>query len=348
MARKLPGQYARQTKEENRRTIKAQLIANMKSGKMKMVKNEVPLGGGVGKAVVKTSAKLARAIAKEAAGPKAKAPFSTYRKPSTSRPPKLRDVDGLPPKTTVRQQVGPKTKSGNFSEKKYPAKTNTQPPIRKPATEKPKVEIPDVTRIGGRVIAINKRSNNPRIRKRQEAQLKIGRREFLAERKRQEKLKIKRTVKDDTKTKTDFGIYSKSGKKYIINVPKSSKGSGSKEVRPEQTTIESRLQSRSESLPLSARNQAGTDRMPTAEWRRYAQILRDSTSKSPNVTSQQIARGRARATMPTAERRAAEIQAARNRFVAKAKAKGMTDAQIKQAIARARAEAASIARKAAK
>lgn len=72
MARKLPGQYARQTKEQNRRTVKAQLRANIKSGKMKMVKGEVPLGGGVGKAVVKTSAKLARAIAKEAAGPKAK------------------------------------------------------------------------------------------------------------------------------------------------------------------------------------------------------------------------------------------------------------------------------------
>jgi hypothetical protein len=273
---------------------------------------------------------------------------NVYRAPARPNRPRLRDTDDMPRKTTVRQQIGPKTKSGKFSEKKYPTKTNTQPPAKKPVTEKPKVETPDVVKVRGRVVAINKPSNNPRIRKRQEAQLRISRREFLAERKRQEKLEIKRKVKDDTKTKTDFGIYSKSGKKYTVNVPKSSKGSGSKEVRPEQTTIESRLQSRSESLPLSARNQAGTDRMPTAEWRRYAQILRDSTAKSRNVTPEQIARGRARATMPTAERRAAEIQAARNRFVAKAKARGMTDAQIKQAIARARAEAASIARKAAK
>jgi hypothetical protein len=255
----------------------------------------------------------------------------------------------MPRKTTVRQQVGPKTKSGKFSEKKYPAKTNTQPPVRKPATEKPKVETPDVVKVRGRVIAINKRSNNPRIRKRQEAQLRIGRREFLTERKRQEKLEFKRSLKKkEDSTVRSVDVYSKSGKKYSINVPKSSKEGGSKEIRPEQTTIESRLQSRSESLPLSARNQAGTDRMPTAEWRRYAQILRDSTAKSRNVTPEQITRGRARATMPTAERRAAEIQAARNRFVAKAKARGMTDAQIKQAIARARAEAASIARKAAK
>lgn len=273
---------------------------------------------------------------------------NVYRAPARSNRPRLRDTDDMPRKTTVRQQVGPKTKSGKFSEKKYPAKTNTQPPAKKPATEKPKVETPDVVKVRGRVVAINKRSNNPRIRKRQEAQLRISRREFLTERKRQEKLEIKRRVKDDTEAKTNVGVYSKSGKKYTVNVPRSSKGSGSKEVRPEQTTIESRLQSRSESLPLSARNQAGTDRMPTAEWRRYAQILRDSTAKSPNISPAQIARGRARATMPTAERRAAEIQAARNRFVAKAKAKGMTDAQIKQAIARARAEAAYIARKAAK
>ena len=71
MAKRLPGQYSKQTKEQSRRTVKAQLRANIKSGKMKMTKNEVPLGN-IGNAVVKTSAKLARAIAREAAGPKAK------------------------------------------------------------------------------------------------------------------------------------------------------------------------------------------------------------------------------------------------------------------------------------
>jgi hypothetical protein len=281
-----------------------------------------PVGKGakVARVAAKTSSRVARAMAKEAAGPRAKAPFPTYRKPSPNRRPRLRDTDNMPRKTTVRQLVGPKTKSGKMIEKKYP-KTNTQPPAKKPTTVKPKTEGERVVKVNGRVIAIRKPAANPRIRKREEAQLRISRREFLAERKRQEKLEIKR--RQNPKVEKD-------------------------EMRPSQLTIESRLQSGSESLPLSARNQTGTDRMPTAEWRRYAQILRDSTAKSPNISKTQIERGRARATMPTAERRAAEIQAARNRAIAKAKARGMTDAQIKQLIARARAEAASIARKAAK
>lgn len=281
-----------------------------------------PVGKGakVARVAAKTSSRVARAMAKEAAGPKAKAPFPTYRKPSPARTPRLRDTDNMPRKTTVRQLVGPKTKSGKMIEKKYP-KTNTQPLAKKPTSVKPKVEGERVVKVKGRVIAVRKPAANPRVRKREEAQMRISRREFLAERKRQEKLEIKR--RQNPKVERE-------------------------DMRPPQPTIESRLQSGSESLPLSARNQAGTDRMPPAELKRYAQQLRDSLAKAPNVSKAQIERGRARATMPTAERRAAEIQATRNRAIAKAKARGLTDTQIKQIIARARAEAASIARKAAK
>lgn len=298
-----------------------------------------PVGKGakVARVAAKTSSRVARAMAKEAAGPRAKAPFPTYRKPSPNRRPRLRDTDNMPRKTTVRQLVGPKTKSGKMIEKKYP-KTNTQPPAKKPTTVKPKTEGERVVKVNGRVIAIRKPAANPRIRKREEAQLRISRREFLAERNRQAKLVAKRKRKssaDEESIKLKNATENPELDKFI------------KGVLPEKT-IEQRLKSGSESLPLSSRNQTGTDRMPTAEWRRYAQILRDSTAKSPNISKTQIERGRARATMPTAERRAAEIQAARNRAIAKAKARGMTDAQIKQLIARARAEAASIARKAAK
>ena len=75
-------------------------------------------------------------------------------------------------------------------------------------------------------------------------------------------------------------------------------------------------------------------------------MLRETTAKSPNVSPAQIASGRSRAVIPTAERRAAAIKAARDRAIAKAKARGMTDAQIKQMIERARREAAAIAKKA--
>lgn len=266
----------------------------------------------------KTSAKVARAIANEAAGKRAKAPFGTYRKPSPNRRPRLRDTDNTPRNTTVRQIIGPKTKSGKMIEKKYPAKTNTQPPVR-PKTEKPKVKLPNVTKVGGRVISINKRATTPGARKRQEAQLRIARREFEAERKRQAKLATRRGSKAEVETDA---------------------------IRPPQPTIESRLRSGSESIPITSRNQAGTDRIPTAELKRYAKLLRESTVKTPNVSPAQIAGGRARALTPTAQRRAAAIKAAQKRAVAKAKARGMTDAQIKQMIERARREAAAIAKKA--
>ena len=108
------------------------------------------------------------------------------------------------------------------------------------------------------------------------------------------------------------------------------------------------MRSGSESIPITSRNQAGTDRIPTAELKRYAKLLRESTVKTPNVSPAQIASGRARALTPTAQRRAAAIKAARERAVSKAKQRGMTDAQIKQMIERARREAAAIAKKAAK
>ena len=261
---------------------------------------------GVKQGVKKISPKVAKAIAKEAAGPKAKPPFPTYRKPSQSRAPRLRDTDNTPKKTTVRQLVGPKTKSGSMIEKKYP-KTNTKPPKSKTPKKSTKVDLPK------------------KIPTRQE--IEANRRGIMY------KGKLVRLTPGQIKA---------------LNKGKSMNQKDVAELRPPQPTIESRLASGSEKLPLSAKNQAGTDRMPTAELRRYAELLRGSTSKTPNVTQQQIARGRARATMPTAERRAAQIKAAQQRAVAKAKAKGMTDAQIKQMIARARADAAAIAKKAGK
>lgn len=372
MAKRLPGQYPKQTKAQSRATIKAQLRADMKSGKMKMAKNEVPLGG-VSKAVLKyatrTGARIivdrkgAQIAAEKAARRKApvvrnpkddlrKDPGGSgggniYRAPGRNNRPRLRDTDNTPRKTTVRQKVGPKTKSGKFTEKKY-NKTNTQPPVRT-KTETPNVELPNLVKFKGRVIAVRKFSANPRIRKREQAQLRIGRREYQAERARQDKLtKRRQGGKPDTTTKTEFGVYSKSGKKYTVNVPRSSKGSGEKEARPSQPTIDSRIASGSEKVPLTSRNQVGTDRMPPAEWRRYAEVLRSSRAKSPNVTPQQIARGRDRALMSDPARRAKWLKQQRERITAKAKAKGMTDDQIQQAINRARKEAAYIARKAAK
>jgi hypothetical protein len=373
MAKKLRGQYSKQTKAESRATVKAQLKADFKSGRMKMSKNEVPLGG-VSKAVLKyatrTGARIiadrkgAQIIAEKAArkkNPVVRNPKddlrkdtggsgggNTYRAPGRNNKPRLRDTDDTSRKTTVRQKAGPKTKSGKFTEKKY-KKTNTQPPARtKTKAEEPKIEIPNVIKFKGRVIAVRKFSANPRIRKREEAQLRIGRREYKAERARQDKLtKRRESGKSDTSAKSEIVVYSKSGKKYTVSVPKSSKGSGAKEVRPSQTTIDSRLASGSEKLPLTSRNQVGTDRMPPAEWRRYAEILRNSRATSPNVSPQQIVRGRARALMPTAERRAREIQAIKARGDAAANRRGLTPAQIEAIKKKAKAEAAYIARKAA-
>lgn len=289
-------------------------------------------------AVKKTSPKVARAVAREAAGPKAKAPFGTYRKPSPNTRPRLRDTDNTPPNTTVRQIVGPKTKSGKMVEKKYPPKTNTQPPIRTKSEPKPKFD-PSNPVTYRRNLPANPRLRNVELKRRAKLQA-----EYKSARERQAKLAAERKGKDDTTTKTNVGIYSKSGTKYTVNVPKSSKVNV--ESRPSQTTIESRLASRSESIPLTSRNQAGTDRIPTAELKRYAQLLRESNVKKPNVSPAQISAGRARALTPTAERRAAAIKAAQQRAVTKAKARGMTDAQIKQMIAQARRDAANIAKKA--
>lgn len=258
-------------------------------------------------ATKKTSAKLAGAMAKEAAGPKAKAPFGTYRKPPTSSRPRLRDVDGLPPKTIVRQQVGPKTKSGKFTEKKNPVKTNTKPPVSKPVKKSTKIDLPKG------------------IPTRQ--QIEANRRGVMY------KGKLVRLSPGQIKA---------------LNKGKAPKGKDEAELRPPQPTIESRLASRSEKLDVTANNASKAPQYTVAELRRYAQQLRDSNSKSPNVTAKQIADGRKRATMPTAERRAATIRETQQRAVAKARARGMSEAQIKQMIAKARAEAASIARKAAK
>jgi hypothetical protein len=271
--------------------------------------------------VKKTSTKVARAIAKESAGKGAKPPFPTYRKPGRNNVPRLRDTDNTPKKTTVRQMVGPKTKSGKMIEKKYPSKTNTQPPAKKPA--KPKAETPRVVKVRGRTIAINKPAANPRVRKREEAQLRIARREYAAERQRQAKLAARRGKNNKVETE---------------------------ELRPAQPTIESRLAARSESIPLTSRNQSGADRMPTSEWRKYAQVRREAAAaeagKPTRVSRETISRGRARALQPTAERRAAIIKATQDRAIAKAKARGMSDAQIKQMITNARREAAAIAKKA--
>ena len=274
----------------------------------------------VAKIVAKDSPKVIRAIAREAAGKSAKAPHGIYRKPSVSKPPRLREVDGKPKNVTVRQQVGPKTKSGKFTEPKRKPTTNTQPPART-KVGKPKPLLPDVTKFKGRTIAINKRSANPRIRKRQEAQLRIARREFEAERQRQAKLALRR-------------------KNNSLAEPDS--------LRPAQPTIESRLRSGAEKLDVTSRNASNPGQLGPGEWRKYAQLTRESAAKSPNVTKAQIARGRDRALMSDKARRDKWLNEQRTRIVAKAKAKGMTDTQIQQAITRARAEAAAIARKAAK
>jgi len=320
MAKRLRGQYPKQTKEQSRKTVKAQLMADMKSGKLKMMKNEVPFGVA-GKAVAKASEKVIRAIANEAAGKGAKAPFGIYRKPSTNSRPRLRDTDNTPRKTTVRQQVGPKTKSGKFTEPKRKTKVNTQPPARtKPRPEaKPKFDPTGPVKAAPRNLPANMRLQNVE-RTRRAKRLA----EYKAERARQAKLAAQRKP--------------------------ASKGDEPESLRPPQPTIESRLISKAEKLPLGSINQtkAIADRMPNAELRRYAQLLRESTAKKPNVSPAQIVGGRNRALMPTAERRNAILKAQRERVIKKAKAKGMTDAQISSAINRARAEAAAIARKAAK
>lgn len=246
------------------------------------------------KAAAKTSAKVARALANEAAGKKAKAPFGIYRKPSARKQPRLRDTDNTPRKTTVRQQVGPKTKSGKFTEPKRKAKVNTQRPSSKPISKSTKVTLPKVIPTRAEIESASRIAKY----RGQEIDLSPG--------------QIKALYKKGKAT----------------------------------DTIEARLASGAEKLDITSRNQSKPPSMSTAEWRKYAQQMRDSMAKSPNVTREQIARGRARALMPTAERRAAIIRATQQRAVAKAKARGMTDAQIKQMIDKARAEAARIAKKA--
>lgn len=351
-----------------------QIAKRINTGKMKMKKQEAPLGG-VSKAVLKYAARTGARIIADRKGAailaektaRRRNPIKTnekddlrrdpggtggsgnvYRAPGKNNRPRLRDTDNTPRKTTVRQLVGPKTKSGKMIEKKYPAKVNTKPPVKKAVAAKPKAELPPIIKFRGRVIAINRRSANPRIRKREEAQLRISRREYAVERQRQAKLAARRTKKEDATTNTNFGIYSRTGKKYTVSVPRTSSGSGAIEERPAQTTIESRLASRSESVPLQSRNQSSIGTMSRAELRRYAQLLRESNVKTPNVSKAQIARGRARALQPTAERRAAAIKDIQRRAVAKARARGMTQAQINRMIADAKAEAAAIARKAGK
>jgi hypothetical protein len=275
-------------------------------------------------------------------------PENIYRAPARNNRPRLRDTDDMPRKTTVRQQIGPKTKSGKFSEKKYKPKTNTKPPARTPKEEKPKAETPAVTKVGGRVIAINKRSNNPRIRKRQEAQLRIARREFLTERKRQEKLQLLRDIKNKSKEPgpvtrkvTGNKVEGQKTKVREQKFPRSSAKSEA-ESRPSQATIESRIAEGAEKLDVTSRNVSKTPQYTIPELRRYAQQLRDSQAKSPNVSPEQIARGRARATMPTAERRAREIAAVNRRAGAAAKRRGLTKAQVESIERYAKNKAARI------
>ena len=249
-------------------------------------------------AAVKTSAKVARAIAKESAGKGAKAPFGIYRKPSARKAPRLRDTDNTPRKTTVRQQVGPKTQSGKFSEAKRKPKTSTQPPASKTTTKSTKVDLPK--RIPTR------------------AEVEANRR----------------------------------GAMYKGKLVKLSPGQikSMKKGRGSEDTIESRLARGEEKLDVTSRNASRPSGLGPAEWRKYAQVQREirATEKGTGVpvSKETIAKGRARALQPTAERRAAVIRATQQRAVAKAKARGMSDAQIKQIIAKARAEAAAIAKKA--
>lgn len=342
MAKRLRGEYSKQTKGQNRATIKAQLKADMKSGKMKMTKNEVPFGG-VSKAVLKYATRTGARIIADRKGAKIvaektarrknpvtrdpkddlrKDPGGTgggniYRAPGRSNKPRLRDTDDTPRKTTVRQKVGPKTKSGKFTEKKYAPKVSTQPPARtKPRPEaKPKFDPTAPIKPTPRNLPANMR-----LRKAEDAKRARRIERYKAERARQADLAEKRGGSIKTPGSTP------------------------------NKTIEERIFLREESVPYTSRNQseAIADRMPNAELRRYAQLLRDSNAKSPNVSPAQIAGGRARALMPTAERRNAILKAQRERIIKKAKAKGMTDAQISASIKRARAEAAAIARRAAK
>ena len=270
------------------------------------------------KAVAKTSAKVARAIANEAAGKKAKAPFGIYRKPAAKRTPRLRDTDNTPRKTTVRQQVGPKTKSGKFTEPKPRTRVNTQPPgTTKPKTTARKKFDPSEPIIYNRNLPIN-----PRLARAERARRAKRTAEYKEIRARLEK---------KAKARND---------------------SDAPELRPKQPTIESRLESGAEKLDITSRNASKPPTMSSLEWRRYAEVARGIAAtekgKPVRVPKEVIARGRARALTPTSERRAAIIKATQQRAIAKAKARGMTDAQIKQMIQRARREAANIAKKAAK
>lgn len=245
-------------------------------------------------AAVKTSAKVARAVAKEAAGKSAKAPFGIYRKPAGRKLPRLRDTDNTPRKTTVRQQVGPKTKSGKFTEPKRQVKTNTQPPARI-KTEKPKAEVPAVTKVGGRVISINKRATTPGARKRQEAQLRIGRREFQAERQRQAKLAARRGEKPTSSTREEQII----DRYYRIRfgdrsapAPKSAQGP--------QKTIESRIASGAEKLDVTSRNASRPSGMSPAEWRAQREVIKRIKEADKSWTP---GSGKPKPNMPTSRAR---------------------------------------------
>jgi hypothetical protein len=270
------------------------------------------------KVVAKTSAKVARAVANEAAGKKAKAPFGIYRKPSAKRTPRLRDTDNTTRKTIVRQQVGPKTKSGKFVEPKRKAKVNTQPP----ATTKPRTTAREKFDPTAPVTYKRGLPVNPRL-----ARVERTRR---AKRNAEYK-EIRARLEKKAKARND---------------------SDAPELRPKQPTIESRLESGAEKLDMTSRNVSKPSGMSSLEWRRYAEVARGIAAtekgKPVRVPREVIARGRARALTPTSERRAAVIKATQQRAIAKAKARGMTDAQINQMIAKARAEAARIAKKAAK
>jgi hypothetical protein len=270
------------------------------------------------KAVKKTSAKVARAMATEAAGKKAKAPFPTYRKPSPNRTPRLRDTDGTPRNTTVRQKIGPKTKSGKFTEPKRKAKVNTQPP----ATTKPRTTVREKFDPSNPVTYKRGLPVNPRL-----ARVERTRRAKRNAEYKEVRARLAKKASNREKPETP-------------------------EIRAAQPTIESRLASGAEKLPLSSTNVSRPSGMSSLEWRRYAEVARGIAAtekgKPVRVSREVIARGRARALTPTAERRAAVIKATQQRAIAKAKARGMTDAQIKQMIERARREAANIAKKAAK
>jgi hypothetical protein len=151
MAKRLPGQYSKQTKAQSRGTVRAQMMADMRSGKIKVTKNEVPLGG-IGKIAIKTSLKLAKAIAREAAGPKAKAPFGKLPKVSKpnagsglSKSEKARDAYYKSNKNpvTVKQGAPKKTVIKSQREKDFYRKKEIRAAIsNKPSKPNPRAALP--------------------------------------------------------------------------------------------------------------------------------------------------------------------------------------------------------------